>query len=115
MRKSMFSVLVVGLIFCLFSQSAIAKNNNIRLQKDTIVAGELIKAGSYTVRINDEGVLVLFKGSELMVEALVDVAPLGGVNPNSLSIDKNGVLEEIRFETNKVIFPTLSNAGRAAE
>jgi hypothetical protein len=115
MRKSLFSFLAAGLIFCFFSQSAIAKNNSLRLQKDTIVAGEMVKAGSYTVRINDEGVLVLLKGSKLVVEALVDVAPLGGVNPNSLSIDKNGILEEIRFDENKVIFPTLSNAGRAAE
>ncbi len=115
MKRSIFLSLLISLIFSLTYTSVAAKNHKVKLQNDTVVAGKVIEAGSYRVRLNDEGVLLVFKGSDLVVQTVVDVEPLGNVNPNSFAVDKNGILEEIRFEEEKVVLPTRSIVGRTAE
>jgi hypothetical protein len=117
MRKILSSVLFISLFLSLVSTSAIAKekDHKVKIKKETIVAGQVLQPGSYIAEINEEGNLVLLKGKKVMVEAVVDIEPLGNVNPNSYTVDRNGVMGEIRFLEEKVVFPTLSNVGRTAE
>ncbi len=115
MKRSLILFLIISFVFCLTYTSAATKHHKVKLQNDTVVAGKVIEAGSYRVRLNDEGVLLMFKGSDLVVKTVVDVEPLGNVNPNSFAVDKNGSLEEIRFGEEKVVLPTRSIVGRTAE
>lgn len=117
MRKILFSALFISLFFCLVSTSAIAKDKDhkVTIKKETIVAGHVLQPGSYTAEINEAGNLILLKGKKVLVEAVVDIEPLGNVNPNSYTVDRNGVMGEIRFLEEKVVFPALSNVGRTAE
>lgn len=121
MRKSLFIILIASFALCLLSVNMFAesedfnRNHEFKLRKDAQIAGKSIEAGSYMARLNEDGTLVIFDGEDLLLEALVEVEPLGGVNPNSMTFDRNGVLEEVRFSEQKVVFPTISNAGRTAE
>ena len=121
MRKSLFLILITSFALCIFSATLVAesedfnRNHEFKLHKDAQIAGKTIEAGSYMARLNEDGTLVIFDGDDLLLETLVNVEPLGFVNPNSMTFDRNGVLEEVRFKEQKVVFPTISNAGRTAE
>ncbi len=117
MRKVLLSASLISLFFLMATPSIKAreKDHKVKLHKETIVAGQPIQPGSYIAEINEAGNLVLLKGKKVLVEAVVDIEPLGNVNPNSYTVDRNGVMGEIRFLEEKVVFPTLSNVGRTAE
>ncbi len=119
MRKVTFTILIISLAFCLTFTSTLAegsqKDQKVKLQNDTIIADQVIKAGSYLVKLNDDGFLSLYKGRKLVLKSYVAVEPLGSVNPNSYIVNRNGIMEEIRFDEEKVVFQTRSVVGRTAE
>ena len=115
MRKILLFSVIVGLVFCLPSTAAVAKNHRIKLHSDAIVSGQTIESGSYMVKIDDEGVLSIWKRGDMLAEAEVVVEPLGNGTPNSVSMDRDGNLRELRFKDEKVVFPMLSNAGQTSE
>lgn len=115
MRKIIFLTAVVSLVFCLASTAAVAKNYRVKLHSDAVVSGQTIEPGSYLVKINDEGVLSILKSGKVLAESEVVFRPLENATPNSVSLDVDGNLKEIRFKDEKVVFPMLSNAGQTSE
>ncbi len=97
------------------STAAMAKNHKVKLHSEAIISGTVIEPGSYTVKISDEGLLGLYKGRDLLAESEVTIEAMGNETPNSVSLDVNGNLKEIRFKKEKVVFPMLSNAGQTSE
>jgi len=121
MRKSLFLLLVASFTLCLLSPALVAensdfnKNHDFKLTKEAVIAGKTIEPGSYQATLSEDGILKIFRGDSVLVETLVNIRPLGPVNPNSMTFDREGVLHEVRFNEQKVVFPTLSIAGRTAE
>lgn len=115
MRKILLLTLIFSLILCLPTTAAVAKNHKVKLHSEAIVAGNVIQPGSYTVKISDEGLLGVYKGRDLLAESEVTIVPMKNETPNSVSLDVDGNLKEIRFKDEKVVFPMLSNAGQTSE
>lgn len=115
MRKIILLTVVVSLVFCLASTAAVAKNHKVKLHSEAFIADQVIKPGSYIVKISDEGLLGFYKGKKLLAESEVTIEPMGSGTPNSVSTDVNGNLKEIRFKNEKAVFPMLSNAGQTSE
>ena len=67
------------------------------------------------VKISDEGLLGVYKGKDLLAESEVKIVPMENETPNSVSLDVDGNLKEIRFKNEKVVFPMHSNAGQTSE
>lgn len=115
MRRILVFSAIVGLVFCLATTAAVAKNHRIKLHSEAVVSGQTIEPGSYMVKIDDEGLLSIWKRGDKLAEAEVVVEPLGNGTPNSVSLDREGNLKELRFKDEKVVFPMLSNAGQTSE
>ena len=115
MRKIIFLTVIFSLVVCMSSTAAVAKNHKVKLHSEAIISGMFIEPGSYTVKISDEGLLGFYKGRDLLAESEVTIEAMGNETPNSVSLDVNGNLKEIRFKNEKVVFPMLSNAGQTSE
>jgi hypothetical protein len=119
MRKVTFIILLISFAFCLTFTSSLAegpqKDQKVKLQNDTVIADQVVEAGSYLAKLDDDGFLSLYRGRKLMLKTYVAVEPLGNVNPNSYIVNRNGILEEIRFNEEKAVFQTRSVVGRTAE
>ena len=115
MRKIILLTVVVSLVLCMASTAAVAKNHKVKLHTDTVVAGQIIKPGSYLVKLSDDGMLGIYKGRKLMAETIVTMEPLNTATPNSVSLDVEGNLKEIRFKKEKAVFTKHSNAGQTTE
>jgi len=115
MRKFILFAVIAFLAVSLTSTAVMAKSHKVKLHSEATVAGQVIEPGSYMVKLDDEGMLTICKGSKVLAESEVTVLPLGNETPNSVSLDVNGNLKEIRFKDEKVVFPKLSNAGQTSE
>jgi len=115
MRKIILFTVVVSLVLCMASTAAMAKNHKVKLHTDTVVAGKIIKPGSYLVKLSDEGKLGFYKGRKLVAESIVTMEPMDNETPNSVSVDVEGNLKELRFKNEKAVFTKHSNAGQTTE
>jgi hypothetical protein len=115
MRKILLLTVIVGLVFCLTSTAAVAKNHKVKLHSEAVVSDQIIKPGSYIVKISDEGMLGIYKGKKLVAESAVTLQQIVNETPNSVSMDVNGNLKEIRFKDEKAVFPMNSSAGQTSE
>ena len=115
MRKIILFTVVASLVLCMASTAAVAKNHKVKLHSDTVVAGTVIEPGSYLVKLSDDGKLGFYKGSKLLAESIVTMEPMENETPNSVSVDVDGNLKEIRFKDEKAVFTKHSNAGQTTE
>jgi hypothetical protein len=68
------------------------------------VNGVALEPGSYKLVLNGNNQAEIFKGSDMLVSAEVEVLPLGKVNPNSISVKSDRTLQEIRLKKERVVF-----------
>ncbi len=115
MRKIILLTVIFSLVLCMATTAAVAKNHKVKFNSEAIVAGQVIQPGSYMLKISDEGLLGVYKGKDLLAESEVTIEPMKNETPNSVSVDVDGNLKEIRFKNEKVVFPMLSNAGQTSE
>ncbi len=115
MRKILLLTVIVGLVLCMATTAAVAKNHKVKFHNEAVVSGQVIQPGSYMVKISDEGLLGVYKGKDLLAESEVKIVPMENETPNSVSLDVDGNLKEIRFKNEKVVFPMHSNAGQTSE
>ncbi len=120
MRNIFLSALLTCLVLSLFSPFAVAKDKKeylqiVNLKNEATLAGKVLTPGKYTATLSDDGILTLSQKRVVVLKTQVDVQPLGFVNPNSFSMGRTGVIEEIRFKKEKAVFMNHSFAGSAAE
>ena len=66
--------------------------------------GVQIEPGKYKLVLNGEQTAELWDGKQLLLKAKVEVVPLAGATPQSVSTNGDGSLKEIRLKKERVVF-----------
>ncbi|GAB4232135.1 MAG: hypothetical protein Kow00109_04490 [Acidobacteriota bacterium] len=75
----------------------------VELRVPAKVGGVTLSPGKYWVEVNEQNEAQIRQGKEVIVRFKVTIEPLDGVYPNSVVVDKEGRLAEIRLAKEKLI------------
>ena len=77
--------------------------------------GVELKPGEYTLELDGSGHGKIRRGSKLLVEAEVEVQPLGSTMPHSISQFRDGRVKEIRLKQEKIVFINTRASAQTAQ
>ncbi len=105
-RQLITATLALALMAGLAASPALAKGHSFALHRDATINGDTLKAGkTYRVELNGNNEAHIYRNRELVTIALVEVRPLAeGELRNSVSLAKDGTVEEIRTKDQVIVF-----------
>jgi len=95
-------VALVSLIFVM--GVAFSAAHRVEFMRAATVNGVELKPGNYQLTMTDETTAEIYRGKKLLVKAKVEIQPLGGATPGSVSQGVDGKVREIRLKTEKIVF-----------
>jgi hypothetical protein len=104
MKKIQFLAIIATALATFSATNLAAKTYRIKLPTDATVSGQTLKAGSYKVEVNSDNEATIYSGRNLVLSTKVQLESLGSSRPNSTLINGKGVLEEVRFGKQKLLF-----------
>lgn len=100
-RYRMLAVVAVSLATMAMVSAAVT--GQFQLLVPAKVGDVKLDPGKYRIEVNDENEAQILRGKEVVVRLKVTVEPLDGVYPNSVVVNKDGRLAEIRLAKEKLI------------
>ena len=115
MRRTSILTFCLFLSFVLLTPAALAEGHRFELLKSGQVNGVDLKAGQYELVLNGQGLGEIYRGKKLLVEAKVEVLPIGGALKQSVSQYRDGRIKEIRLKQERVVFVDSAAGAQAAQ
>ena len=110
MKKRVITAMIALLAITLLTGLAFSAHR-VEIMRSASVNGVELKPGNYKIEMTDENTAQIFKGKKLVVTAKVDVMPLGGATPGSVSQGTDGKVREIRLKNERVVFIDSAASG----
>jgi hypothetical protein len=88
----------------LLAPSVLAETHRFELLKEGLINGVKLKPGQYTLELSGENLGKIHRSNKLLVEAAIEVLPMGTAMPQSVSQFRDGRVKEIRFKEKRVVF-----------
>ncbi len=104
MSKKMFVVLIALFSLTLIMGVAFSAVHRVEILRSASINGVDLKPGNYALAVVDENTAEIYKGKKLLVKAKIEVVPLAGATPGSVSQGVDGKVREIRLKEEKVVF-----------
>ena len=104
MRRAICLTICLLLIATTLTPAVLAKGHRFELVKTGLVNGVELKPGQYELILNGEGLGQIYRGKNRLVEAKVEVLPIGVATPGSVSQYRDGRVKEVRLKDERVVF-----------
>ena len=89
-----------------------AKIYRLELSRESKINETRLEAGTYTLKLNEEGEAQIYRGGEMILKTRAQVKPLPkGLSHNTLVQDSDGTIREVRFQKDVVVFSSQADAG----
>jgi len=103
-RRTLSLTICLILVFAQLSPALLADGHRFELLKAGMVNGVMLEPGRYILEIIGENLGRIYRGKKLLVEAKLEVLPIGGAMPDSVSQLRDGKVKEIRLKEERVVF-----------
>ena len=113
MNRKLTTLLIAFLTIAVMMGVAFSNTYKVEMLRAATVNGVELKPGNYKLSLSDGSTAEIYKGKKLMVTATVEVQPLGGSTPGSVSQGIDGKVREIRLKSEKVIFVDSASAHKS--
>ena len=114
MRRTICLTICLLLIASALTPAVLAKGHRFELVKKGLVNGVELKPGHYELVLIDESLGEIYRGKKRLVEVKVDVVPIGGATPGSVSQYRDGRVKEVRLENERVVFVNSDASAQTA-
>ena len=92
--------------------SAGAKSYRLEVSRESKINETRLEAGTYTLKLNEEGEAQIYRGKEMILKTRAQVKPLQkGMLQNTVVQDSDGTIREVRFQKDVVVFSSHTDAG----
>jgi hypothetical protein len=110
MKRKLTTTLIAFLAMAVLMSIALSSTHKVEIMRAATVNGVELKPGNYRLSVADENTAEIYKGSKLIVKAKVEILPLGGATPGSVTQGIDGKVREIRLKNEKVVFLDAASA-----
>ena len=104
MNKEQATTLIALLTLTLLMGVAFSSAHRVEIMRAATVNGVELKPGNYQLSVADGNTAEIYKGKKLLVRAKVEILPLAGATPGSVTQGADGKVREIRLKSEKVVF-----------
>ena len=115
MRKAVGLAICMVFVWTFLSPAVLADNHRFELLKAGMINGVKLKPGEYTLELDGSGHGKILRSNKLIVEVKVEIQPIGGSMPNSVSQYRDGRVKEIRLKQERVVFIDTSASAETAQ
>jgi len=102
-KKVLYLSIVLALSVGIVMASAAGKTHRVEFVTKTVVNGVELEPGQYRMKVDEGHVAEFYSGRTLVAKAKIEIQPLAGALPNSISQKADGQLVEIRLKNEKVV------------
>jgi hypothetical protein len=95
--------------------TVLAGGHRFKLLKPGQVNGVDLKVGQYELVLDGQGLGEIYLGKKLVVEAQVEVLPIGSALKQSVSQNRDGKIREIRLKNERVVFVDSAAGAQSAQ
>ena len=104
MRTIFAGMAILVLVASMMPSAWAADSHRVEFAAPAQFNGVQIEPGKYKLVLNGDQVAELWDGKELLLKAKVEIVPLEGATPQSVSTNGDGSLKEIRLKKERVVF-----------
>ena len=113
--KRVFSLAIcLILVGTMLTPAALAESHRFELLKEGVVNGVKLKAGRYTLELDGDSLGKIQLRKKTLVEATVEIIPMGTAMPQSVSQFRDGRVKEIRLKEKRVVFVDTDASAQTA-
>jgi hypothetical protein len=106
-----FGLILVG---SMMTPTVLAEAHRFDLLRKGLINGVELKPGRYTLELDGDNLGRIRQGKKLLVEVSIEVLPIGGAMPQSVSQFRDGRVKEIRLKEKRVVFVDTDASAQTA-
>lgn len=111
MNRKIAKALIALITVALLMGIAFSSSHKVEILRAATVNGVELKPGDYKLSMVDDQTAEIYRGKRLIVKAKVEVQPLAGATPGSVTQGTDGKVKEIRLKNEKVVFVDAVSGG----